>query len=108
MNLIHEGKSLQVEFYAMPRRGKPMTLVVNGETCEASWTSWGKYRNTYWLFRNVPMFVHTHLPDGAAVRLEGIPDNFGAPEKPGVRKSYYMEKKSKADPQPEAVEPADA
>lgn len=92
MNLIVEGRSLQVFSYAMPRVGRALTITVNGEECEAATTKWQEFRNTYFLYKNVPLFVKEHLSPGAVCRLTDVPDNFGAPIKPPVRKSYYTPK----------------
>lgn len=107
MNLIHEGRAIPILFYAMPKLGKPIKLIVNGEECEARTTKWQDFRNTYWLFRNVAMYVREHLPDGASVRIDEVPENFGAPTKPPVRKSYYKPRpkapKQERDASPESV-----
>ena len=95
MNLLYDGRSLPIEFYGMPIVGKSLTIVVNGEECEAKTTKWRHFCNTYWLYRNVSMFVREHLPAGAQCRIESLPDQFGAKVKPPVRKSYYKANKAK-------------
>jgi len=92
MNLIYEGRSIPIFSYAMPRVGRALTIVVNGVECEAATTKWQEFRNTYFLYKNVSLFVKEHLPAGADCRLEDIPDGFGALVKPPVRKSYYTPK----------------
>lgn len=92
MDLQYDGRSIPIVFYAMPKVGKPLTINVNGEDCEAMTTKWQEFRNTYWLYKNVAMYVREHLPAGAKATIDGLPDNFGAPTKPPHRKSYYKPK----------------
>lgn len=99
MDLLYDGRSIPIKHYAMPRVGKPLKIIVNGEECEAMTTKWQEFRNTYWLYKNVAMYVREHLPEGAVCRIDGLPDNFGAPAKPSMRKSYYK-------PKPKVEQPA--
>lgn len=108
MEAIYDGRSIPVKFYGMPRIGTWMKLVVNGEECKARATKWGKHQNTYWLYKNVAMYVNEKLPDGAELALEGVPDGFGNPDEPEPRKSYYLENKSKGVTPPPETEPAGA
>jgi hypothetical protein len=98
MDLQYEGRVIPIHFYAMPRVGKPLTIQVNGETCEAKTTKWQEFRNTYWLYKNVAMYVREHLPEGAECRIQDLPDGFGAAEKPAHRKSYYKPKPKEQQP----------
>jgi len=103
MNLLHGNQSLPIMLYGMPRIGNWIKLIIDGVETPARQTKWGKLGNTYWLYKNVAMYVHGRLPDGAVVSIEGVPDNFGLPEPQGVRKSYY-----KAKAKPVEAEPAGA
>ena len=93
MEAKYQGRTLPILYYRMPIAGKSQTLVVNGVECESKTTKWGEFRNTYWVYKNVSMYVREYIPDGSELTLENVPDNFGAAEKPLPRTNYYKRSK---------------
>jgi hypothetical protein len=97
MDLLIEGRTLPIKYYAWPHRGYDMEITINGEKCPARVTKWGAQHNTYWVFRNVSMLVREHLKPGSRGTLLDMPDNFGSPVPPQPRKKYYVLKKDREE-----------
>lgn len=90
-------EGLVVKKYAMPRRGEEGTAKINGEEVKTVSTAGRGKEYTYFLYKNVSLYVEGRLEADADYELD-VPDDFGAAEAPGVRASTYVSKKKPKNP----------
>jgi len=99
MKLTSESnkEGLAVKKYAMPRRGEEGTAKINGEEVKTIATAGRGKEYTYFVYKNVSLYVEGRLDADTEFELD-VPDDFGAEEAPNPRASTYVSKKKAKNP----------
>src|SRR5258706_10054632 len=91
------GEELDAKKYAMPTRSlADVPLKVNGEDVVGKTTEGRDQKYTYFLYKNVSLYIPGHAEPNTEYDLD-VPDDFGADEPPEARKSYYKSKKANGE-----------
>lgn len=87
-----EDKGLDVKKYPMPVKGTEGTVKINGEEVATKSTSGRGQAYTYFILKNVALYVAGTLASDVEYELE-LPEGFGSDAPPAERKSYYVRKR---------------